>query len=49
MSDDLFSQGSPFCKLVRETLVELELPHLLHRYLKIPKTKKKKSVNMLLS
>ncbi|GJN04265.1 hypothetical protein PR202_ga21798 [Eleusine coracana subsp. coracana] len=25
-------EGSPFCKLVRETLVELELPHLLHRY-----------------
>ncbi|TVU04537.1 hypothetical protein EJB05_47650, partial [Eragrostis curvula] len=24
-------EGSPFCKLVRETLVELELPHLLHR------------------
>ncbi|ONM04080.1 Thioredoxin family protein [Zea mays] len=23
-------EGSPFCKLVRETLVELELPHLLH-------------------
>uniref|UniRef100_A0A453QHC1 Glutaredoxin domain-containing protein n=1 Tax=Aegilops tauschii subsp. strangulata TaxID=200361 RepID=A0A453QHC1_AEGTS len=25
-------QGSPFCKLAREALVELELPHLLHRY-----------------
>ena len=24
-------QGSPFCKLVREVLVELELPHLLRR------------------
>jgi hypothetical protein len=35
MADGLFSQGSPFCKLVRETLVELELPHLLHRYPKI--------------
>uniref|UniRef100_A0A0D9XAU8 GST N-terminal domain-containing protein n=1 Tax=Leersia perrieri TaxID=77586 RepID=A0A0D9XAU8_9ORYZ len=23
-------EGSPFCKIVRETLVELELPHLLH-------------------
>ncbi|CAD6265062.1 unnamed protein product [Miscanthus lutarioriparius] len=23
-------EGSPFCRLVRETLVELELPHLLH-------------------
>ncbi|KAL6858742.1 hypothetical protein ACP4OV_017744 [Aristida adscensionis] len=23
-------EGSPFCKLARETLVELELPHLLH-------------------
>ncbi|THG10299.1 hypothetical protein TEA_010559 [Camellia sinensis var. sinensis] len=24
-------KGSPFCKVVREVLVELELPHLLHR------------------
>ncbi|KAE8775266.1 hypothetical protein D1007_52257 [Hordeum vulgare] len=24
-------EGSPFCKIARETLVELELPHLLHR------------------
>uniref|UniRef100_J3MVA0 GST N-terminal domain-containing protein n=1 Tax=Oryza brachyantha TaxID=4533 RepID=J3MVA0_ORYBR len=23
-------EGSPFCKIVRETFVELELPHLLH-------------------
>uniref|UniRef100_A0A0A9CTT9 GST N-terminal domain-containing protein n=1 Tax=Arundo donax TaxID=35708 RepID=A0A0A9CTT9_ARUDO len=23
-------EGSPFCKLAREVLVELELPHLLH-------------------
>ncbi|KAM0914663.1 hypothetical protein ACQ4PT_011352 [Festuca glaucescens] len=23
-------EGSPFCKIARETLVELELPHLLH-------------------
>lgn len=27
----LFFQGSPFCKLVREVLVELELPHLYRR------------------
>ncbi|KAM0827020.1 hypothetical protein ACQ4PT_068465 [Festuca glaucescens] len=26
-------EGSPFCKIARETLVELELPHLLHRRL----------------
>ncbi|XP_020694315.2 uncharacterized protein LOC110108143 [Dendrobium catenatum] len=25
-------EPSPFCKIVREVLVELELPHLLHRY-----------------
>lgn len=24
-------QASPFCKIVREVLVELELPHILHR------------------
>ncbi|VAH98898.1 unnamed protein product [Triticum turgidum subsp. durum] len=24
-------EGSPFCKIAREALVELELPHLLHR------------------
>ncbi|RWW85027.1 hypothetical protein BHE74_00006340 [Ensete ventricosum] len=24
-------EGSPFCKIVREVLVELELPHILHR------------------
>ncbi|PIA28255.1 hypothetical protein AQUCO_07200125v1 [Aquilegia coerulea] len=26
-------EASPFCKVVREALVELELPHVLHRYL----------------
>ncbi|XP_057777928.1 uncharacterized protein LOC130996649 isoform X4 [Salvia miltiorrhiza] len=25
-------EASPFCKVVREVLVELELPHILHRY-----------------
>ncbi|KAF8653989.1 hypothetical protein HU200_062130 [Digitaria exilis] len=29
-------EGSPFCRLVREVLVELELPHLLHRYAQKP-------------
>lgn len=28
-----FFQPSPFCKVVREVLVELELPHILHRYM----------------
>nr|GMD89798.1 Glutathione S-transferase-like protein [Ipomoea batatas] len=26
-------EPSPFCKIVREVLVELELPHILHRYI----------------